>query len=102
MYEFVDVTRTLAAFFLFSFSFLSGLSYLDFIQGWLQVQATVSKSKCKNLDIFQVQIQVQVQSLCYVLKSKSKYMYLDPILTLYTRNVAVISSDHVVILDNFQ
>ena len=45
-------------------------------QGWIQVQATVLKSKSKYLDIFQVHVQVQVQSLCYVLKPKSKYISL--------------------------
>ena len=45
-------------------------------QGWVQVQATVLKSKSKYGDIFQVQVQVQVQPFCYLLKSKSKYMSL--------------------------
>ena len=48
----------------------AGFENLD----WVQVQATVLKSKSKYLDILQVQ--VQVQSLCYVFKSKSKYMSL--------------------------
>ena len=42
-------------------------------QGWIQVQATVLKSKSKCLEIFQV----QVQSLCYIYLYKYMSLYLS-------------------------